>query len=183
MNLSPLLRTFCRFIISVLKTEQSGTGKYSMTGISNVLISVVCSFGVRFLNLVRLVTIAFSFYILFETCSARPVDCNLRPENFPSLLEFMFSPFAVICCVLYCAIGITLIFPSLVYIFHFISNLLVLFISLSNFSFMCFDSLVVVSICVMSSAYRVSVQPGHLVVGHLLKVCKVWVIIHCLRCT
>ena len=127
---------------------------------SNVLIKVDLSLGVRLLNLLSLDKMPLPFFIFSRACPEIPVTCNFRPKSLPSLHVFMFLPFIVSCCVLYCAIGIILNFSSLVLIFHCLSYLLIRSISLSAFNFIIFLDLDgVVITWVMSSAYIMSKQP------------------------
>lgn len=102
----------------------------------------------------------FLFLLFFSVgCPTNPVLCNFKPRSFPSLHVLVFIPLGEICYVLYWAMGIILNFSWLVLLFHFLSNLFTLSISLSSWIFIrCFDLLGLVTIWVMSSAYNVSVQ-------------------------
>lgn len=125
--------TVCILSFWMFEIEHSGISGYFRIGISRVFTSVVLVLVGRLLNLLSFVSTVLPLFLAMLQWLLIPVKHMFSPRIFPLLKVSVSFLFTLIFFVLYCAIGIILNFSLHVCIFHVLSYLLILSISLFTF--------------------------------------------------
>ncbi len=113
----------------------SGIDGYVITGIRKVYANVVFILGVKPLNLLSCDKIRLPLFIVLVIWLTNPCVDILKPRRFPFLLVSISLPFTLMLIILSCGMGIIWNFSSLVLVFQFLSNLLILSIYRSTLVF------------------------------------------------